>query len=773
MPRVAVMTVVSLSLSLAFALPLPLPLPLPQAARAQEKPSIAQFLSPAFPTDLVAARKADRIAWIAYEKGMRNVYTAAAPDFTPVRLTNFLKDDGIELPYVALSDDGSAVVFVRGTARNRQEWIANPSHDPAGGDYATWTVKTSGHDVAWRVTGGDGFTPSPDGRWAIASRDGQLYRISLARGGVKSAMDTAGIPFIKAWGSNISPRWSPDGSKIAFTSLRLNHSLIGVYDAKTRSVDYIAPSFDCDGSALWFADGKRLFFSRRPGVPFGRQAQQGDGGIGFPAGAAVSPLPPNSKAIVDLESGCGGGRGGGFGRPAAGRGAQSANPLLTSPGLYTAAFAGGYTQSFMVADVATRTARELWHNQKGDPLFATIGNMRLAGEHVVFPVSVPRDEWDRFYSVSLSATGNPAPVRLTTTDGLIEGSAISADGQTFLYHTNATDIERRHVWSVPVAGGAPAQLTKGVEAETDAAPLASGAYVAYFSYGAALPPSVSVMSRADGRARVIFPKLPKEFPVAAHVTPEIVITKAADGMEIHNQLFLPKNLKPGERRPALVFVHGGPPRQMLPTYHYMQPYTFMYAFNQWLADQGYVVLSINYRLGIGYGKAFQNAPGTFNTGNAEYQDVVAGAKYLQARSDVDPTHVGIYGQSYGGLLTAQALARNSDIFVAGADLAGLHLYTNQLNDSIVAYRSSPIAAIDTWKSPVFLWQGDDDRNLDASQTIGLIPLLRARGIYYELVMLPDDMHEAAVHRRMLEMYEKTADFLHRFVWLKQAPPTAK
>ena len=60
---------------------------------AQSKPTIAQFLSPAYPSELVSAKNADRIAWIAYEKGRRNIYTAAAPDFKPVRLTKFLDDE--------------------------------------------------------------------------------------------------------------------------------------------------------------------------------------------------------------------------------------------------------------------------------------------------------------------------------------------------------------------------------------------------------------------------------------------------------------------------------------------------------------------------------------------------------------------------------------------------------------------------------------------------------------------------------------------------------
>ena len=360
------------------------------------------------------------------------------------------------------------------------------------------------------------------------------------------------------------------------------------------------------------------------------------------------------------------------------------------------------------------------------------------------------------------AGNNAPPVLLTTTDGLIESTSISPDGKTLYYFTNAGDIERRHIWAVATSGGTPRRITSGTDIEAFPEPIASGKKLAILSYGVAQPATVGIVAADDGATKLIYPTLPKDFPVAAHVTPQIVLTKAADGLEIHNQLFLPKDLKPGERRPAIVFVHGGPPRQMLPGYHYMQAYTWLYAFNQYLADQGYVVISVNYRSGTGYGKSFQGAAGTMANGNSEYQDVVAGAKYLQSRPDVDPARVGIYGISYGGLLTAQALARNSDIFVAGADLAGVHLYGNTISDSSRAYESSAIASIDNWKSPVMLWQADDDRNVDPSQTIGLIPLLRARHIYFELVMVPDDMHEVAIHSRMLDMYGHVDSFLKRF-----------
>src|SRR5215831_14722317 len=92
----------------------------PSPTMAHHQPTIASFLKPGLPIELVSARKVDRIAWIAYEEGKRNVFTAAAPTFAAVRVTSFLKDDGIDMTGVKISDDGSTVIFIRGSAPNRQ-----------------------------------------------------------------------------------------------------------------------------------------------------------------------------------------------------------------------------------------------------------------------------------------------------------------------------------------------------------------------------------------------------------------------------------------------------------------------------------------------------------------------------------------------------------------------------------------------------------------------------------------------------------------------------
>jgi dipeptidyl aminopeptidase/acylaminoacyl peptidase len=202
---------------------------------------------------------------------------------------------------------------------------------------------------------------------------------------------------------------------------------------------------------------------------------------------------------------------------------------------------------------------------------------------------------------------------------------------------------------------------------------------------------------------------------------------------------------------------------MLLGYHYRHFYHMAYGVNQWLASHGYVVLSVNYRSGIGYGRSFRTAPNTGSRGNAEYRDVLAAGKYLQGRADVDPKRIGIWGLSYGGILTAQALARNSDIFAAGVDLAGVHLWGNSIDPENVAYQSSSVSQIEKWKSPVLLVHGDDDRNVAFSQTTGLVQLLRAHGVPHELIVFPDDVHDSLLYSRWMYAFERMDAFFRKYL----------
>jgi dipeptidyl aminopeptidase/acylaminoacyl peptidase len=268
--------------------------------------------------------------------------------------------------------------------------------------------------------------------------------------------------------------------------------------------------------------------------------------------------------------------------------------------------------------------------------------------------------------------------------------------------------------------------------------------------------------------------LPRDFPAAALLEPEAVTFPAADGMTIRGQLFMPERCRRARNCPGVLFFHGGSRRQMLLGWHYLGYYHNAYALNQYLAGRGYVVLSVNYRSGTGYGLEFREALNFGATGASEYNDIVGAGLYLKGRPEVDPARIGLWGGSYGGYLTALGLARASDLFAAGVDFHGVHDWNVVIRNFVqsydplerqdvarLAFESSPMAAIETWRSPVLLIHGDDDRNVPFSETVELVTSLRRQGVELEQLIFPDEVHSFLTHARWLEAYRATADFFDR------------
>jgi len=674
------------------------------SANAQKSFTLEQILSAPFPSDLTAAKNSSRVAWVFDQQGKRNIWAAETPGFAARQLTKNSEDDGQELSELRFSSDVNALVYVRGGGKNAAGQVPNPTSNPGGAEQAIWTVAWSGGDPK-RIDAG--HSPDISSRGTIAYvKDGQVWL---------SPMDGSDKPQqVVVRGQNFEPRWSPDGSRLAFVSARGDHSFIGIYDASAKSVSFIAPTGDSDGSFVWSLDGKRIAFVRQP-------AEKRDA----PQGYFIAPDKPHPWAI-------------------------------------------------WVADASTLAAREIWHSsatpQGSFPFMAEDtggGVLNWAADNQIVMAS-EEDGWQHLYA--LSADGGVSRL-LTPGNCEAEQWSFTPDKKTVLFNSNCGDVDRRHIWTVPVTGGNPGQLTLGKGIEWNPVVLSDSRTIVYVGSDAthAARPHVTTLAGATLTAALAPETWPKDFPSDSLVTPQQAIFKSTDGLEIHGQLFIPKEAKPGDKRPALIFLHGGPIRQMLLGWHYMYYYSNSYAMNQYLASRGYVVLALNYRSGIGYGRAFREAPGRAGRGATEYQDVVAAAKFLQGRPDVDPKRIGLWGGSYGGYLTALGLGRNSDLFAAGVDFHGVHDWPTDNWDgknipadlTKLAHDSSPVTAVDTWKSPVLFIHGDDDRNVYFTQTVDLTARLREKGVEIEQLIFPDEIHDFLLHRDWLAAYHAANDFFDR------------
>jgi dipeptidyl aminopeptidase/acylaminoacyl peptidase len=714
----------SLTFTVRFGLPVALLalvfIALPAFAAAAVLPTftLEQVLSYPFVSGLVASEKGDRFAWVENVRGVRNIWFALAADSEPHQLTHYTADDGQELTQLTFSADGSELLYVRGGDHDAN-WPAqgnlapDPDNSPSEAKVAIWSILvTDSTNAPAQVAEGDSPALSSKGQLTYV-KEGQIWTAPLGHG---SNADGKAQRLFFDRGKDDTPVWSPDGRRLAFVSRRGDHSFVGVYTTAEQALLYLAPSTSFDTVPAWSPDGDSLAFMRQP--------SHGD-------------APENFLA-------------------------QQPHPF-----------------AFWIAEVSTGKCRKVWSSP--DTLAGSLPGLAqnkpplwTADNQLVFLAET--DDWPHLYSVHV--TGGDARL-LTPGRFMVENVVLTPDRRSLVYTANtgdaADDEDRRHLFRVGIDGRAPEPLTRGDSLEWSPAALAGGK-VAYIAAGAQRPAVVDVLT-GPGESHGLDTGSTKDYPSSALLIPKSVSFQSADGFTIHGQLF--RQVGASAAQPGVIFVHGGPPRQMLLGWHYMEYYSNAYAVNQYLAAHGFTVLSVNYRLGIGYGRAFQHPAHAGPAGASEYQDVLAGARYLQQVEGVDPHHIGIWGGSYGGYLTGLALARNSDVFKAGVDFHGISNWVPVLEKDqalpehwyeasadwkqaiATAFAASPDADIATWKSPVLLIQGDDDRNVPFDQTVELAHRLAQQHTPFEELVIPNEIHGFLRQMNWLHADEATVEFLSR------------
>jgi dipeptidyl aminopeptidase/acylaminoacyl peptidase len=699
--------------------------------------TIEQIMSSPFPTQLVASgngapSQADIVGWVFNNKGADNVWIASPPSYEGRSVTHYSGDSGQRIASLRVTSDGKTIVYARGSELNGVGRSANPQSLPEQPKQQVWAAEVdSGEphllgDMGCEEEECEDIQISHDGRYAVWETKHELWIVPIHGPAGATAKPLTDVRGDLSW-----PQWSPDDKRIAFRVNRQSHSLIAIGE--------LIPNLDQAFAA-----------AEVPGPAAKKDQPPLLSDVHYVAPSTERDMFPrwseDGKQLVFIRA----------------AGQENKLPLIpVRPRPW----------SLWVADTNTYSARSIWQSGQNlrDSLPPFAGeSLHVAGDRVVF-VS---EQTNRNHLYSIPTSGGQA-IELTPGDFDVEDVTMAGQGgrSYIVYSSNQDDVDRRHIWRVSVSGGSPQQaLTKGETIEWS--PVVSGDR--FFCLGSsATTPALAYRITNAGRELLAKNALPQDFPSSQLVAPKQVVFKSTDGFTIHGQLFVPRNQT--GRGPALIFTHGGPSRQMLLGFHYMYYYHNAYAVNQYLASLGYTVLSVNYRLGIMYGHDFHEPPNSVWRGASEYNDVLAGVKYLQNLPNVDPQRIGLWGGSYGGFLTAMGLARNSDIFKAGVDFHGVHDWSMFLSRwengadvapdlkeaQQLAFSSSPDSSVDKWRSPVLLIHGDDDRNVPFNQTVDLVQRLKKQGVEYEEIIYPDEIHDLLLWRDWVHSYDAAAKFFDR------------
>ncbi len=416
------------------------------------------------------------------------------------------------------------------------------------------------------------------------------------------------------------------------------------------------------------------------------------------------------------------------------------------------------------ARVVEHTHDDAWVRDGGTP-----AQFLEDGKRVYFLSE--RDGWMHLYTVDVTAA-DPCPTQITEGNFEIDEVQLSADGRTFYVTSTEHHPGERHLYAVPVDGGARARITSMTgsnEAEVSPDGAALGLVHAY----ATKPPEVFIMpNRAGAAARQVTTTPTAEWRAFRWIDPQIVRFPARDGARVYARLYRPEMIgaRPDPAKPGVVFVHGAGYLQN--AHKYWSTYYREYMFHNLLASRGYVVLDVDYRASRGYGRDWRTAIYR-HMGGKDLDDVVDGARYLAATQGVNPRRIGVYGGSYGGFITLMAMFTTPDVFAAGAALRPVtdwahynHGYTSNIlnvphGDPEAYRRSSPIYFAEGLKGALLICHGMVDTNVFFQDSVRLAQRLIELGKEnWELAAYPVENHSfteatswADEYRRILKLFE--------------------
>lgn len=353
-------------------------------------------------------------------------------------------------------------------------------------------------------------------------------------------------------------------------------------------------------------------------------------------------------------------------------------------------------------------------------------------------------------------------VALTSGEFEVSDAFISKNKKYFYFTANKVHPGVRHFYRMPVWGGEMQQITS-MEGGNEVVLSPDEKFLAIRHSTGNRPWELYLQENKPGaEARCLTHSTSPEFDTYPWRMPEYVTFEARDGAVVHARLYRPE--KPESQGPAVIFVHGAGYLQN--AHKWWSSYFREYQFHNFLADNGYTVLDIDYRGSAGYGRDWRTAIYR-HMGGKDLTDQVDGARFLVENCDVSPDRIGIYGGSYGGFITLMALFKYPKVFKAGAALRAVtdwahynHGYTSNIlntpqEDSIAFVRSSPIYYADGLEGALLMCHGMVDDNVQFQDIVRLTQRLIELGKEnWELAVYPVERHGFVEPSSWIDEYKR-------------------
>jgi dipeptidyl aminopeptidase/acylaminoacyl peptidase len=362
-----------------------------------------------------------------------------------------------------------------------------------------------------------------------------------------------------------------------------------------------------------------------------------------------------------------------------------------------------------------------------------------------------RDGYAHLYTVPIDGG---APTQLTQGKFEVTQVRLAPDKSRFYFVSSEPGPAERALYSMSLDGGPRTRITRLSAADEDLYTISpDGSKLAVIRSTSNRPPELFLLPNRPGAdsptdAIQVTHSPTEEWLSYPWLAPPIVSIPTRDGMTLYARIYKPAKWK--RNGPAVLFVHGAGYLQNV--HNWWSHYDREYMFHHLLMAHGYLVLDADFRGSAGYGRDWRT--GIYrHMGGKDLDDEVDAAHWLIATYGVNPKHIGIYGGSYGGFLTLMAMFTAPDVFAAGAALRPVSDWANYnqgytanilnepQNDDEAYRRSSPIFFAEGLKGALLICHGMVDDNVHFQDSVRLVQrLIELRKENWELAAFPVESH---------------------------------